>query len=98
MVEHPDSHLVLATPSVDVPEEGSQRRVNGECDAAIGGMLSELAGKLPVHPEAIAQVDLAGIEPFSDEDLDRIPGVLPRWNRARPDPKMNRRLHHEALR
>ena len=85
MVEHPDRHLVLAAPALDVTEKGGERRVDGEADCRLASDVAQTPGKVPVHPEPIAEVDLARVIAALDQLLDRRLWTLARRQPARAD-------------
>src|SRR5207253_7117152 len=76
-----DRHLVLAAVRLDVTKKGGQRRVDREADSGLASSLPEASGEVPVHPEPIAEVDLARVI----APLDRLlHGCL--WALARRQP------------
>src|SRR5215472_360762 len=61
VVEHPDRHVMLAPAMLRVTEEGSQRRMDGERYSMVAGEHSQALRVVPLHPETVAEVDLAGV-------------------------------------
>ena len=70
MVEHPDRHVELFS-AFGVSHEAGDRRMDGQGDVMLRGELTELPGKLVVHPEPSLEIDLAGGEPAGEQRVDR---------------------------
>ena len=85
MVEHPDRHLVLAAVRLDVTQKGGQRRVNRQADSRLASGLAQAPGEVPVHPEPIAEVDLARLVATVDQLLYRRLWALARGQAPRAD-------------
>jgi len=61
VVQHPDRHLMLAAAALDVTHEAGERRVDRETDRGLASDLAQTSSEVPVHPEPIAEVDLARV-------------------------------------
>src|SRR5207249_10335262 len=61
VVEHADRHLMLAASTLDVTHEAGEWRVDRETDRGLASDLAQTPGEIPVHPETIAEVDLARV-------------------------------------
>src|SRR5205823_4414187 len=78
VVQHPDRHLMLATSALDVTHKAGERRVDREADRCSAGDLAQTPSEVPIHPEPIAEVDLARVEAALSQLLHRRRGALAR--------------------
>ena len=85
VVEHAHRAPVLG-PAVKVAEEGGNRSVDGEGDAALARTLPERRGEVLVHPEPAREVELAGAEAGRGELRDRILGRVAARQARQTDP------------
>jgi hypothetical protein len=76
-VEDADRHLELLV-ALPVPHEAEERRVQRERDPGLAGQVAEALAPCVVEPEPALAVDLRGVVPALDEQLDRLLGALPR--------------------
>jgi len=57
-------------PPRDVTHEAGERRVDGQADRGFASELTQTPGEVPVHPETLAEVDLARVIAASNQLLD----------------------------
>src|SRR5206468_4574393 len=62
VVQHPHRHLMLAASALNVTHKAGEWRMDRETDRGLASDLAKASGKLPVHPETIAEVDLACVK------------------------------------
>ena len=85
VVEHPDRHVMLAPAVLGVTRERGEGGVDRERDAGFAGERAEAMGVVPVHPEAVAKVDLSRVVTACDQQLDRLVGGIAGRERPRAD-------------
>jgi hypothetical protein len=61
VVEYSDRHVILAAAVLGMPEERGQGSVDGERDSGLVSERSQAVRVVPVHPEAVAEVDLGRV-------------------------------------
>ena len=69
VVQHPDRHLMLAASALDVAHEAGEWSVDRETDRGLASHLAQTPSEIPVHPETIAEVDLARVIPAPNQLL-----------------------------
>ena len=80
-----DRRRELPPARLEVAHEPEQRRVHRERDVVLARELAEPLGERVVHPEAALEVDLAGVVPALEEDLDRLPPATREGHASRAD-------------
>ena len=61
VVQHPDRHLMLAAAAFDVTHKAGERGMDRQTDRGLASDLAQTPSEIPVHPETIAEVDLARV-------------------------------------
>ena len=75
-VERPDGGGELAALGLEVAHEAEERCVHGQHDVGRARRFSEPLRPRVIHPEPAFEVDLAGVVPALEQDLDRVLRVV----------------------
>ena len=76
-VERTERRGPLPPARLEVPHPAEERRVHGKRDVVLACELAEPFRPRIIHPEARLEVDLAGVVPALEQELDRRLGALP---------------------
>src|SRR2546428_10443299 len=85
MVERADCHLMFPPAVLHVTEKRGQRRVDGQGQARVLRQRAQSPRIFPIHPEPVAEIDLAGVIAAFDERRDRRRRIVARRNASWAD-------------